>query len=540
MTTNNSRADALPPMPSNVAHVMRRIRRCETEAAAQVVLEHFAIQYATSALALRPVEQHEAAPAGALELIRDAVDADRHSNLLGEEWHTQAQQFLRRTPMTPPGDGNSDCPRCAGSGEETEMTDEGPDAREITVNCRYCDGHGTLYSAYVGASNLLVKADAKVLELSGKLFFAQPEPPAADELAAFDTRACAESLDSMITEWVESCQRMNIDWRGMAGVIEKRIARFAARASSPNAAGADSDTERALSETIDERDQMEEIGTRLAEAVGEFLGVDVGEWSSANNPILAAIEALESRAPRTDVAGGVATMQHQACSNERPCIACYTDSGPCQNPSLLRLVELADIQLGDGHIEHARETLHRAMDAADARDRLPTGTPPSADAAAAPADALCEHEWEPMTEPHKECVKCGDVRRDGNAAPADAQAVEAVAAPFGWAQPKGGNYFTRSEMTAKRIGGLVPVYTAPPAPASAPVGLTDTQRLDWLRDETCDLRCIDVPTGGGDSDVRWIVVRHHMDEPHEREIGRSMSEEPRDAIDAALLKGDKQ
>ncbi|HGO6078310.1 TPA: hypothetical protein ACK3PA_002723 [Burkholderia cenocepacia] len=63
--------------------------------------------------------------------------------------------------------------------------------------------------------------------------------------------------------------------------------------------------------------------------------------------------------------------------------------------------------------------------------------------------------------------------------------------------------------------------------------VTDTQRLDWLRDETCDLRCIDVPTGGGDSDVRWVVVQHHMSKPHEREIGRSHSEDPREAIDAA-------
>ncbi|CDN60004.1 hypothetical bacteriophage protein [Burkholderia cenocepacia H111] len=64
---------------------------------------------------------------------------------------------------------------------------------------------------------------------------------------------------------------------------------------------------------------------------------------------------------------------------------------------------------------------------------------------------------------------------------APAQAAEpAVVPPFGWAQPKGGNYFTRSEMTAKRIGGLIPVYVAPPppAPASAPVGLTEVQRED--------------------------------------------------------------
>ncbi|KGD52057.1 putative gp43 [Burkholderia pseudomallei] len=55
-------------------------------------------------------------------------------------------------------------------------------------------------------------------------------------------------------------------------------------------------------------------------------------------------------------------------------------------------------------------------------------------------------------------------------APADA----GEAAPFGWAQPKGGNYFTRNELSAKRIGGLVPVYTAPPAARVA--SLTDEQR----------------------------------------------------------------
>ncbi|AST86256.1 hypothetical protein CIG66_07170 [Ralstonia pseudosolanacearum] len=41
--------DDLPVMPSNVSHVVRRIRRCEGESGAQVVLEHFAMEYAKSA-----------------------------------------------------------------------------------------------------------------------------------------------------------------------------------------------------------------------------------------------------------------------------------------------------------------------------------------------------------------------------------------------------------------------------------------------------------------------------------------------------------
>lgn len=79
-------------------------------------------------------------------------------------------------------------------------------------------------------------------------------------------------------------------------------------------------------------------------------------------------------------------------------------------------------------------------------------------------------------EPHwTQSAVVRDVLADAKAAldGAPAQAAE----PFGWAQPKGGNYFTRNESSAKRIGGLVPVYTAPqPAQADARIGLTDEQR----------------------------------------------------------------
>lgn len=32
--------------------------------------------------------------------------------------------------------------------------------------------------------------------------------------------------------------------------------------------------------------------------------------------------------------------------------------------------------------------------------------------------------------------------------------------PYGWATPGSGNYFTRNEAIAKRIGGLIPIYLA--------------------------------------------------------------------------------
>ena len=61
----------------------------------------------------------------------------------------------------------------------------------------------------------------------------------------------------------------------------------------------------------------------------------------------------------------------------------------------------------------------------------------------------------------------------------------------------------------------------------------DTERLDWLRDNSCDLRCIDVPTGFDDYSIQWRVIEHHMAKPHEREIGRSFEDDPRAAIDHA-------
>lgn len=74
-------------------------------------------------------------------------------------------------------------------------------------------------------------------------------------------------------------------------------------------------------------------------------------------------------------------------------------------------------------------------------------------------------------------------------------------------------------------------------------GGEDSKLFDWLRDETCDLRAINVPTGGDDFDVRWVVEEHQMSCPRSREIGRSFTDDPRDAIRAAIAakaKGDEQ
>lgn len=49
---------------------------------------------------------------------------------------------------------------------------------------------------------------------------------------------------------------------------------------------------------------------------------------------------------------------------------------------------------------------------------------------------------------------------------------------------------------------------------------------DW------DLRCVNMPTGGDDYTIEWIVVEHYMAEPIERPIGHGHT--PIEAIEQAL------
>lgn len=54
--------------------------------------------------------------------------------------------------------------------------------------------------------------------------------------------------------------------------------------------------------------------------------------------------------------------------------------------------------------------------------------------------------------------------------------------------------------------------------------------LNELEKNTCDLRCVNVLTAGGDDyEIEWIVVEHYMEEPKERVIGTGKT-----AIEAML------
>lgn len=87
----------------------------------------------------------------------------------------------------------------------------------------------------------------------------------------------------------------------------------------------------------------------------------------------------------------------------------------------------------------------------------------------------------------------------------------------------------RTKQAAKPTGSALPVV-APERQDEQPEYAA--KLLRWLEDESCDLRCIDVPTGGDDADIDWIVVGHYQAEPRMRERARASS--PMAAIEIAM------
>ena len=57
--------------------------------------------------------------------------------------------------------------------------------------------------------------------------------------------------------------------------------------------------------------------------------------------------------------------------------------------------------------------------------------------------------------------------------------------------------------------------------------------LAVLEDNCWDMRCFDIPTGGGDADIGWSVIEHHMAPPKERVVGTGRS--PREALQDAAV-----
>jgi len=68
-------------------------------------------------------------------------------------------------------------------------------------------------------------------------------------------------------------------------------------------------------------------------------------------------------------------------------------------------------------------------------------------------------------------------------------------------------------------------------PAVPAVPWPENEVIKVLEENSWDLRCIDIPTGGGDFDIGWIVVGHYLTEPKEHIIGRGKT--PAEAIEQA-------
>lgn len=74
------------------------------------------------------------------------------------------------------------CPRCDANGYIEVMSDGGPDAYEVQVDCPHCNGQQTLAAAYDGVLKLLKREEEKYREAAAVVFFTPGSKDAAGKL----------------------------------------------------------------------------------------------------------------------------------------------------------------------------------------------------------------------------------------------------------------------------------------------------------------------------------------------------------------------
>lgn len=97
--------------------------------------------------------------------------------------------------------------------------------------------------------------------------------------------------------------------------------------------------------------------------------------------------------------------------------------------------------------------------------------------------------------------------------------------------------FTDAHLKERQTGDALVKETmqrALKAEAERDAALKDAERINALIENSWDLRCTDLPTGGGDSNIGWQVIGHYMQAPNERVIAEVFHDDPRAAIDAAI------
>ncbi|WP_063897382.1 hypothetical protein [Burkholderia ubonensis] len=230
------------------------------------------------AIAASPVEQHEVAPAeGAIDPSEQLINFSGHSLTLTGAQLLEALDFI--------------------------APDRDRDQLESELTFQRGEGHAGK-GMYCWVSEY---PEEGAIFVDGSTAIPDEVTLTADEVAALhvlnEKLRYVDDMGPADEGW--QSDKLNAAWKAVDAVL--------ARAQNANKTVTEEATERALTQAIDERDQAEEAGTRLAEAVGEFLGVDVGEWSSANNPILTAINELQIRADQPAMAAAAPADERAEC-----------------------------------------------------------------------------------------------------------------------------------------------------------------------------------------------------------------------------------
>ncbi|WP_192903321.1 hypothetical protein [Burkholderia thailandensis] len=130
---------------------------------------------------------------------------------------------------------------------------------------------------------------------------AQPEPLATDERATFEAWWVRE-VPEQYRAGVLLLLRQSRKTDGKYGIVNAEGAWevWQARASSlpPALASARPTDDELWDQTLRERDEYHEMADKLAAAIAEHFGMDIGEHSNANCPWDEALEVIENAAPQ--------------------------------------------------------------------------------------------------------------------------------------------------------------------------------------------------------------------------------------------------
>lgn len=94
----------------------------------------------------------------------------------------------------------------------------------------------------------------------------------------------------------------------------------------------------------------------------------------------------------------------------------------------------------------------------------------------------------------------------------------------------------RLNIAATTIRSLAAPAQPAPVPAADDDSAPDADALfKALQDQSWDLRCFSIPTGGDDYDIGWRVIGHWQAEPCARTIAEVFTDDPAEAVRQALV-----